>query len=178
MIKHKGDWRLGAEKYRPQFAAALGIDTPPDTLLADAERELERVRGEMLALATPMYDKLFPGQPHGDSDKLIRRVLDRIAETHAKPNTYFDDAKRDLAEVTAFIRQKDFVPMPSNSNLQVIADGRSFCAASIPWAASMPRRPSSPSSALSTGLRRSLLPGARSAPNRSCANTTAGASKS
>ena len=120
LSKRKGDWRLGTAKYRPQFAAALGIDTPPDTLLADAERELERVRGAMLALATPMFDKLFPKQAHGDSDKLIRRVLDRIAETHAKPETYFDDAKRDLAEVTEFIRQKDFVPMPSNSNLQVI----------------------------------------------------------
>ena len=120
LSKRRSDWRLGAEKYRTQFGAMLGIDTPPDTLLNDAQAELERVRQEMATLAAPMHDKLFPGVPRGDNDRMVRRVLDKIAQTHSTPASYLDDARRDLEEVTAFVRDKGFMPMPANNNLQVI----------------------------------------------------------
>jgi uncharacterized protein (DUF885 family) len=120
LSKKRSDWRLGPEKYKAQFAAVLGITTSPDTLLTDAQTELEHVRAQAAELAGPMHDKLFPGQPRGETDKMVRRVLDRIAQTHSTAETYLEDARADLAETTAFVREKDFMPMPAGTNLQVI----------------------------------------------------------
>jgi uncharacterized protein (DUF885 family) len=120
LSKKKSDWRLGTEKYNAKFGPALGLTESPAELLADAEKELERVRKQALDLALPLDQKLFPKEPRDDPDQVVRRVLDKIAERHATPATYLDEARADLEQATAFVKAKDFVPMPVNSNLKVI----------------------------------------------------------
>ncbi|MCC6540268.1 MAG: DUF885 domain-containing protein [Bryobacterales bacterium] len=121
LAKRKADWRLGAEKYSLKFAPVLSLGLDPKQVLADAEAELAKTRAEMIATARPLHAKLFPGaKDPGDASKLISTVLGKIALKHGKAETYFDDAKRDLEQVRAFIREKGFVGLPGQDNLKII----------------------------------------------------------
>jgi hypothetical protein len=98
------DWRLGPDLYGRKFRLELGGSLSSDGVLAEAEADLERFRAEMAKLAG------------GD----VRAALDRIAARHATRDSYFEDARRDLAEATEFVRRKDLLTLPGTGNLQVI----------------------------------------------------------
>lgn len=121
LSKRTSDWRLGADKYALKFGPALGLGLTPAQVLADAEAELRATREEMVTTAKTLHPKMFPGAPvPSEPGKLISAVLGRIALKHGKPETYFDDARRDLAEVRKFIAEKGFVALPGQDNLKVI----------------------------------------------------------
>jgi uncharacterized protein (DUF885 family) len=121
------DWRLGVEKYTTKFTMALATEHTPDQVLADADKRLKEVRTKMLELSLPLHAKWFPG--HGDhsdlkgadrENKVIREVLDRIAQDHSTPASYFSDAKKDLEEARTFAASKNLLTLPRGGNLQVI----------------------------------------------------------
>ncbi len=122
-----GDWRLGAEHYAVKFKLNLATDSTPDQVLADAEKRLKEVRAKMLELALPLHAAMFPSHGgHSDlqgeerQNKVIRDVLDRIAEKHSTPASYLEDARRDLDEARSFAKEKNLLTLPDHSNLQVI----------------------------------------------------------
>jgi len=116
--QEEGTWRLGAEKYAQKFRYQLATGLTPEEVLAAAEKELERIRGQMYEIAV----KLGAGKGGAgeDRDAVIRRALDRIAARHATPETYFAEARRDLEEATAFVREHNLVPLFGVENLAVI----------------------------------------------------------
>jgi uncharacterized protein (DUF885 family) len=99
------DWRLGKEKYARKFALVLASGRTPEDLLAAAEADLKTVQAEMTKLAAP---------------KTVERALDDIARQHATPDTYISKAKEELAQATAFVKEKDLLTLPARSNLDVI----------------------------------------------------------
>ncbi len=130
-LPHRGppnaDRRLGAEHYAAKFKLSLATDRTPDQVLDDAQTRLKQVRAEMLQLSLPLHKTMFPD--HGDhaelqgvtrENKVIREVLDRIAEKHSTPASYMDDARKDLDEARNFVRAKNLLTLPQASNLQVI----------------------------------------------------------
>jgi uncharacterized protein (DUF885 family) len=122
-----GDWRLGAEHYAVKFKLSLATNSTPDQVLADAEKRLKEVRARMLELALPLHASMFPGHGgHSDlkgeerENKVIREVLDRIAEKQSTPDSYLDDARQDLDQARNFAKEKNLLTLPDHSNLQVI----------------------------------------------------------
>lgn len=120
-------WRLGRKFYAPKLRYALGTDLTPQQILADAERELVRVRGEMLRRATPLHAQWFPDHgTHSDlrgearENKLIGEVLQHISQEHAARGELFAVAKQNLTDLTAFLRQKQLLSLSGRENLQVI----------------------------------------------------------
>jgi uncharacterized protein (DUF885 family) len=105
LSRRPADWRLGPEKYAQKFRCALGTNRSPADVLKEAESQLNAVRELMAQIA---------------GTEGVQRALDRFAKKHATPETYFDEAKADLAEATAFVRDHHFVPLPAAGNLQVI----------------------------------------------------------
>ena len=99
------DWRLGKEKYDQKFKYTLVSGKTPEQVLAEAEAALKSVRDEMSKLAAP---------------RSVKEVLDKIAQQHATPATYMDEARQSLEQATAFVREKHLVTLPSRGNLQVI----------------------------------------------------------
>ncbi|HEV2688798.1 MAG TPA: DUF885 family protein, partial [Bryobacteraceae bacterium] len=71
------DWRLGKEKYDEKFRYTLASGKTPEQVLAEAEAALKSVREDMAKLAAP---------------RSIKEVLDKIAQQHATPETYMDEA--------------------------------------------------------------------------------------
>ena len=105
LSKKTSDWRLGKEKYDKKFAYALAVGKQPSQVLAEAEAALKNIRDEMAKLAAP---------------KSVKEALDKIAQQHPTPETYMDQARKDLDDATNFVREKNLVTLPSRANLQVI----------------------------------------------------------
>ena len=123
----RADWRLGQDKYSRKFRYALASGYEADTALAAAEQDLIRVRKHMLDLALPLHSRMFPGhRDHADlqgdqrQNQVIGEVLAKIGEKHSTPESYMDDARKDLEEARAFVAQKRILTLPQRSNLQVI----------------------------------------------------------
>jgi uncharacterized protein (DUF885 family) len=104
LAKKTSDWRLGKEKYAHKFEYVLAVGKSPEQLLAEAEAQLQVTRGEMAKLAAP---------------KTVEQALGEIAKDHATPDTYMDEARKDLAQATAFVKEKGLVTLPTRANLQV-----------------------------------------------------------
>ncbi|MFT3906206.1 MAG: DUF885 domain-containing protein [Steroidobacteraceae bacterium] len=105
LSKHTSDWRLGADNYARKCSKVLDTGRSPDELLAAAEAQLKNLRVEMEKLAAPQG---------------VKEALDTIAAQHSTPASYMDDARRDLASATAFVRERDLLTLPDTRNLQVI----------------------------------------------------------
>jgi uncharacterized protein (DUF885 family) len=115
------DWRLGRLHYPAKFRYVLGTRRSPQEVLLEAEGLLKQTRQEMFRLALPLHQKWYPSHRDPvDLNRIVGEVLDRIALRHAAPETYFDEARRDLEEARQFVRSKDLVPLPPQDNLQVI----------------------------------------------------------
>jgi uncharacterized protein (DUF885 family) len=105
LAKKTSDWRLGKVYYAKKFSYVLATGKTPDALLKEAETDLSKTRDEMVQLAAP---------------KSVEQALADVALAHATPHTYMAAAKQTLATATAFVKSKDLVGLPPNSNLQVI----------------------------------------------------------
>jgi uncharacterized protein (DUF885 family) len=105
LSRKPAEWRLGKDKYDEKFRFTLVSGKTPEQVLAEAEAALQDVRGEMAKLAAP---------------RSIKEALDKIAQQHPTPETYLDEARRDLAEAANFVRGKHLVTLPGRANLQVI----------------------------------------------------------
>jgi len=123
----KPDWRLGSERYAKKFRLALATDRSEDQVLTDAEARLKAVRAQMLELSLPLHAKWFAAhKDHADlqgdarENLVVKEVLDKIAENHATPDTYMDQAKKNLDEARNFAISKNLLTMPPGDNLQVI----------------------------------------------------------
>ena len=105
LSKKTSDWRLGKEKYARKFQYVLSTGKTPEQLLAEAEADLKSAREELEKLSAP---------------KTPKQALDEIAKRHPTVDTYIPTAKEDLAQATAFVRDKGLLTLPSRSNLRVI----------------------------------------------------------
>jgi uncharacterized protein (DUF885 family) len=144
------DWRLGGKLYARKFRLALGTDLKPQSVLVDAESELARVRREMLRQALPLHAEWFPG--HGDhsdlvmaerESRVVREVLDRIAQEHVSRDALFDQVRRDVAELQAYLVEKSLLTLIGRENLQVI-ETPAFLRGALGVAAFQPAPPLQP----------------------------------
>ena len=105
LSRKPSEWRLGKDKYEEKFRYTFVSGKTPDQVLAEAETALKDVRGQMAKLAAP---------------RPVKEALDKIAREHPTPETYFDEARKDLEKATNFVRAKHLVTLPGRANLQVI----------------------------------------------------------
>lgn len=110
--RSNGNFRIGEEKFRKKLAFVLHSDLSMEEILARAERKLAESREEMYATALPLYRKSRPDGDVSDRGAVIRAVLDELADTHPTSESIFADAERDLAETTAFTREKKLASVP------------------------------------------------------------------
>ena len=106
LSRRTSDWRLGKDKYDPKFRYTLASGKTPEQVLSEAEAALKDMRDQMAKLAAP---------------RTVQQALDKIAQQHATPETFMDQARKTLEEATKFVREKHLVTLPARSNLQVIS---------------------------------------------------------
>jgi uncharacterized protein (DUF885 family) len=129
LAKRKTDrsWRLGKELYAEKFRLVMETPVTPDQVLADAERELNKTRAEMLQIALPLHKQYFPDHddhaslsPRERENKVIGEVLQKISEDRPKRDDLMQTVKDDLAGIRQFIIDKKIVSLKSRDNLKVI----------------------------------------------------------
>jgi uncharacterized protein (DUF885 family) len=126
---HTVTWRTGPAAYAKIFAFALGPGTheTTDSVLASAEQDLLRVRGEMYGVALPLHQQWFPGHGnHGElsgdalQNKVITEVIDRINQDHVEPGQLLEKVKADAGGIRAFIVQKDLLTLSDRDNMRIV----------------------------------------------------------
>jgi uncharacterized protein (DUF885 family) len=119
LSRRSRDWRLGSQPYAHKFRYALGTDRTPDEVLADAEQATGA--GVTAITRTALeYLKSQGVQAPASARTVVTTALNRIAQKHATPETYFADARRDLAEAREFVQNTGLLTLPPRDNLEVI----------------------------------------------------------
>jgi uncharacterized protein DUF885 len=120
-------WRLGKEWYDERFRLVMETNVTPEELLTDAEVDMKSVRAEMLEIALPLHQQMFPDHTdHSDltgvdrENKIIGEVLDRIGQDHPERDQLMDYIKGDLQSIIDFIRAKKIVSLSTRENLKVV----------------------------------------------------------
>lgn len=115
--RSQGDFRLGLDKFRKKLRFTLESDQTLEELMHQAQQELGTAEEALYETTLPLYAKYFPkaapGKLQGDRKKVIKAVLDRLAESHPNNSTIVDLAKQDLQSTTDFVRQSQLVTVPS-----------------------------------------------------------------
>jgi uncharacterized protein (DUF885 family) len=126
---HTLTWRTGAANYARIFTYALGPGTHemPDSVLANAERDLARVRAQMYEVALPLHKQWFPA--HGDhsdltgdalQNKVISEVIDRINDDHVEPGQLLDKIREQAKGIRAWIVEKDLLTLSQRDNMKIV----------------------------------------------------------
>jgi uncharacterized protein (DUF885 family) len=118
----KGEFRLGAERFRKKLRFALDADLSPEQIYERCERELAKTTEEMYATALPLFRRYFPERDAAaqeDRPGVIKAVLDRLAEQHADDDTVVARAREIVNLASDFVRTHELVTMP-DAPLKVI----------------------------------------------------------
>jgi Bacterial protein of unknown function (DUF885) len=120
-------WRLGGELYREKFRLVMQTAVTPEQVLDDAEQQLQQVRAEMMKLALPLHQEMYPDHnDHFDlsgrdrENRIIGEVLEKISAHHPAPSELIDTVKTDVTSVAQFVRDKQIVSLGTLENLKVI----------------------------------------------------------
>jgi hypothetical protein len=85
-------------------------DLTPARILAEAEREFDGVRAEMVRLARAAWPTWRPDDPLPDDDgQLVRGVLDAIAADHPAADELLDFCRAENDRIEAFCRDQDLI---------------------------------------------------------------------
>ncbi len=116
--KSTGDFRLGEEKYRKKLRYTLDSDRSKEEILSQAEMDLVKTQDEMYQTALTLYRKYFPEVEDenllNDKKKIIKAVLDKLAEDHPTNETIVDLAKEALQSCTDFVQSEQLVSVPDD----------------------------------------------------------------
>ncbi len=120
-----GEWRLGREKYFRKLELELEGAFPADEVLAEAESEFARVQRDMYVIARQLWSKHFPAESLPPDDALgrattIRRVIAKISEDRAKPETLITEARDSVAAIKQFITDRDILRLPDPDRCEII----------------------------------------------------------
>jgi uncharacterized protein (DUF885 family) len=120
-------WRLGKDLYAQKFRYVMETSIDPAQLLKDAEEQLAATRAEMLQIALPLYQQMYPGQddysnlPQNEREnRIIKAVLDKLSDEHPARGDLMEAIKADVDGIKQFIREKKIVALSSRDNLKVI----------------------------------------------------------
>lgn len=109
--RSEGEGRLGGDLFARKMRHTMRSDAlTPERILADAERQFEVVRAEMVRLATELWPTWRPDTPRpADEAALVRGVLDAIADEHQEADALLAFCRAENARIEAFCRERDLI---------------------------------------------------------------------
>lgn len=113
--RSKGDFRLGADKFRKKLRFALASDLSMEEIMKRAQADLQQTQAAIYETALPFYKKYFPSakpEELSDKRKVTAAVLEKLAEQHPNDDTIVGYCKTVVKEATDFTKQKDLITVP------------------------------------------------------------------
>jgi uncharacterized protein (DUF885 family) len=111
-----GNFRIGANKFRDKLRYTLESELSLEEILRRAEEDLHKTHDAMFETALPLYQRYFPdavGRETDDSKKVVKAVLDKLAESRPTNDTIVQLARQNLQEITEFVRKQGIVTIPT-----------------------------------------------------------------
>jgi uncharacterized protein (DUF885 family) len=123
--KAHGDWRLGPTRFARKLELTLDAGVSADQVLAEAHAEFDRVQRDMYVIARQLWSRSFPlaALPPDDPDgrrSTVRRVLEKIAQDHGRPEDLTRDVQQTVTRIKEFIASHKILPLPQPDRCQVI----------------------------------------------------------
>jgi len=122
------DWRLGAVLYPKKFHYVLESGGTPQDLLVNAEREFGLVRARAYDIVLPLHRALAPAhKDHAElngverQQRVIGEVLASLANRRSTPESFIEDARRDVEESWTFVEGQHLLTPPASRILQLSA---------------------------------------------------------
>ncbi|MCB0379069.1 MAG: DUF885 domain-containing protein [Bdellovibrionales bacterium] len=114
------DFRLGKELYEDKFKFDLQVSYSPEQLYKKALEAKEDTRSKMFELAIQLYPKYFGEKlPPKDRQKVIQNVIDKISKNHTKPDEFVETVRKQIPELTKFVKDKDLLTLDPKKPLKV-----------------------------------------------------------
>jgi len=114
--RSRGEFRLGIDRFRSKLKYSLDSDLSLEEILARAEEDLVSTQNTMFETALPLYQRYSAVRVRERSSegkkKIIKAVLDRLAEDHPENENIVELVRRDLDSTTTFVREQQLVTMP------------------------------------------------------------------
>ena len=110
----RGNFRLGERLFRAKLKHTLESDLSLEEIREAAAQDLTRTHKDLFATASGLYPRLFPhsrGLPP-DPKSVVKKVLDKLADSHPDNETIMDKARQSMEQVTRFARQQELVTVP------------------------------------------------------------------
>jgi hypothetical protein len=113
-----GEFRLGKKKFRKKLGLTLDSDITMDDILRHAETDLAATQEALFETAAGLHAEYWapveePVTPEVRK-RVIKSVLDKLAESHPTNDTIVEKAKNRLSECTAFVVEKNLVRVPDD----------------------------------------------------------------
>ena len=120
-----GEWRIGRKKFDQKFELETEAGITAEQNLADAEAEFANVRRGMYVIARQLWARYFPQVPLPPDDaagerQTVLKVIDAINQDHGRPEDLVADARNAVEHIKAFIRQRNYIPLPDPDLCEVI----------------------------------------------------------
>ena len=114
----RSEWRLGKEKFDRKLQFAVNGDLTANEVLARAESEFHRVRGEMHVISRQLWGTYYRREPIPPDDAIgrhetITRVLDAVGREHGAPENLLADARATVDRLKEFITKNDILRLPA-----------------------------------------------------------------
>jgi uncharacterized protein (DUF885 family) len=121
----KGNERLGAALYDEKLRLALNSPLGREDIRSRAERDIARLRAQMYAVAAGMIKgrpgaPAAPANPTPEQQQVVIEAGMAIVNADPPEGGMIAQARRDLAEATAFVRVHDIVGIPPAAAFSVI----------------------------------------------------------
>jgi uncharacterized protein (DUF885 family) len=112
--RSKGDFRLGADKFRKKLRFTLASELSMAEIMKRAQSDLQQTQSAIYETALPLYKKFFPNtkDPPNDKKKVVAAVLDKLAQEHPDDNTIVPYCQTVVTEATDYVKQHGLVSVP------------------------------------------------------------------
>ncbi|HET9480139.1 MAG TPA: DUF885 domain-containing protein [Candidatus Polarisedimenticolia bacterium] len=126
-----GDWRLGKALWSRKLNLALQSDLDPASIVRRAWDHLKAERQAMLERAEPLHARWFPSHAHGERgderiNAIVSEVVNEASRRHSTPDKLLGDCRRWVERIKTFIREKDLITLPPDSDNFVIEPTPAF----------------------------------------------------
>ena len=117
----RGEWRLGARKFRKKLELVLDAGMTASEVLQDAESEFRRVTDAMHVISRQLWHRYYPELPFpADGREANQKVIDAVNQEHGDPNDLVQDARDTVAAIKQFIREKNILTLPEPDRCEII----------------------------------------------------------
>jgi uncharacterized protein (DUF885 family) len=123
-----GEWRLGAELYRRKYELYMDYPLGPEALLAEAEKALDRVHGNLVRTARKIHDdylaetiaagSIEPAASLSDRE-VVSSVFAKLSEDRSTADTLIEDSYALADAIVGFVNEKDLLDLPPTSKLRI-----------------------------------------------------------